>query len=178
MRPPPYGVLRMPHDAAMNHARSAPPATAAGGVLSRTAFRATFQNVRLAIETALRTLEPLGLSEEERSGIELVLAEALNNVVEHAYDNSNPAEIKLVLRHGRAGLLVEIRDSGKPMPNGRTPVGEHPSAGMTNGELPEGGFGWFLIRELARDLIYDRENGENFLIFRMAVGQKSEPASI
>ena len=167
----------MPHDAAMNHARSAPPATAAGGVLSRTAFRATFQNVRLAIERALTALEPLNLADEETNSIELVLAEALNNVVEHAYDETTPGDIKLVLRHGRAGLLVEIRDSGKPMPNGKTPVGEHPSLSMTNNELPEGGFGWFLIREVARDLIYDRENGENFLIFRMAVGKKNGPLS-
>jgi hypothetical protein len=53
----------MPHDAAMNHVRAAPPATAAGGVLSRTAFRATFSNVRLAIETAMSTLAPLDLAD-------------------------------------------------------------------------------------------------------------------
>ncbi len=167
----------MPHDAAMNHSHSAPPATAAGGVLSRTSFHATYQNVRTAIENAIAALEPLNLASEERESVELVLAEALNNVVEHAYEGTHPGEIKLVLRHGRAGLLVEIRDGGKPMPNGRTPVGDHPSLSIADNELPEGGFGWFLIRELARDLIYDRENGENFLIFRMAVGKRVEPAT-
>ena len=160
----------MPHDAAMNHAHSAPPATAAGGVLSRAAFRATFDNVRRAIEEAMVSLEPLALSDEDCDSVQIVLAEALNNVVEHAYRGAEPGEVKLVLRHGRAGLLIEIRDKGKPMPNGRTPTGEHPSRALGADELPEGGFGWFLIRELARDLIYDRENGENFLIFRMAIG--------
>lgn len=167
----------MPHDAAMNHAHSAPPATAAGGVLSRTSFRASFDNVRLAIERAVVAMAPLNLTEEEQSSVEIVLAEALNNVVEHAYDRDNPGDIKLVLRHGRAGLLVEIRDAGKPMPNGRTPVGDHPSTHLPANEIPEGGFGWFLIRELARDLIYDRENGENFLIFRLAVGQRAQRVS-
>ena len=166
----------MPHDAAMNHVRAAPPATAAGGVLSRTAFRATFDNVRLAIEAAMTTLGPLNLSAEEAGSVEIVLAEALNNVVEHAYPDHQPGEVKLVLRHGRAGLLIEIRDNGKPMPNGRTPLGQHPSDVKPRDPLPEGGFGWFLIRELARDLIYDRENGENFLIFRMAVGNSSARA--
>lgn len=165
----------MPHDAAMNHVRAAPPTTAAGGVLSRTAFRATFDNVRLAIETAMSTLGPLDISDEEKSSIEIVLAEALNNVVEHAYPADDPGEIKLVLRHGRAGLLIEIRDTGKPMPNGKTPLGLHPSDATPRNPLPEGGFGWFLIRELARDMVYDRENGENFLIFRMAVGGRTLP---
>ena len=162
----------MPHDAAMNHASSAPPATAAGGVLSRLAFRATFDNVRLAIERVMENAGSLNLDVDERASVELVLAEALNNIVEHAYGSKEDGEIKLVLRHGRAGLLVEIRDNGKPMPNGRTPVGDHPNDNAILGDLPEGGFGWFLIRELARDLIYDRENGENFLIFRMAVGRR------
>ena len=162
----------MPHDTAMNPAPATPPVTAAGGVLSRTAFLATFENVRLAIERAMTTLGPLGLDQEELSSIEIVLAEALNNVVEHAYKPDEAGQVKLVLRHGRAGLLIEIRDSGRPMPNGRTPLGEHPSARPNGDALPEGGFGWFLIRELARDLVYDRENGENFLIFRMAVGAR------
>ena len=163
----------MRHEAGMNHVHAAPPSTAAGGVLSRSAFRATFDNVRLAIETAMTTLDPLNLPEEEKSSIEIALAEALNNVVEHAYPPGSPGEVKLVLRHGRAGLLVEIRDNGKPMPNGRTPDGTHPTDAQPSNDLPEGGFGWYLIRELARDLVYDRENGENFLIFRLAVGRNS-----
>jgi serine/threonine-protein kinase RsbW len=165
----------MRHDAGMNHVRADPPATAAGGVLSRSAFRATFANVRLAIENAMSTLEPLNLPEEEKSSVEIALAEALNNVVEHAYPDGTPGDVKLVLRHGRAGLLIEIRDNGRPMPNGRTPDGNHPTESEPCNDLPEGGFGWFLIRELARDLVYDRENGENFLIFRLAVGRKKTP---
>ena len=165
----------MRHDAGMNHVRADPPATAAGGILSRSAFRATFENVRLAIENAISTLEPLNLPDEEKSSVEIALAEALNNVVEHAYPDGTPGDVKLVLRHGRAGLLIEIRDNGRPMPNGRTPKGNHPTESHPGNDLPEGGFGWFLIRELARDLVYDRENGENFLIFRLAVGRKNTP---
>jgi len=161
----------MPHDAAMNHIGAAPPATAAGGVLSRTAFRATFDNVRLAIEKAMSTLEPLDLSVEDAGSIEIVLAEALNNVVEHAYPPEQLGDVKLVLRHGRAGLLIEIRDRGKPMPNGRTPDGEHPADAASKNSMPEGGYGWFLIKQLARDMVYDRENGENFLIFRIPLGE-------
>ncbi len=159
----------MRHDRPMSHVSADPPATAAGGVLSRTAFRATFDNVRLAVERAMETLETLKLTYDDRNAIELILAEALNNVVEHAYPPGQPGNVKLVLRHGRAGVLIEIRDTGKPMPNGRTPLGVHPMEKSPDESLPEGGYGWFLIRQLARDVVYDRENGENFLIFRVAV---------
>ena len=165
----------MPHDAAMNHIGAAPPATAAGGVLSRTAFRATFDNVRLAIEKAMSTIQPLGLSHEDASSVEIVLAEALNKFVKHAYPPEHAGDVKLVLRHGRAGLLIEIRDSGKPMPNGRTPLGDHPADAAPQNSMPEGGYGWFLIRQLARDMVYDRENGENFLIFRIPLGECERP---
>ena len=160
----------MRHDPSIGHVSSDPPATAAGGVLSRTAFRATYENVRLAIENAMEKLTPLKLSDEDSSSIQLILAEALNNVVEHAYPESQPGNIKLVLRHGRAGVLIEIRDTGRPMPMGRTPLGVHPHEREPDEKLPEGGYGWFLIRQLARDVVYDRENGENFLIFRVAIG--------
>jgi len=160
----------MRHDPSVAHVSADPPATAAGGVLSRTAFRATFDNVRLAIEKAKTSMQPLGLSPDDESSVELILAEALNNVVEHAYPPGQPGNVKLVLRHGRAGILIEIRDTGRPMPNGKTPLGLHPHEKNADDSLPEGGYGWFLIRQLARDVVYDRENGENFLIFRVAIG--------
>jgi serine/threonine-protein kinase RsbW len=37
--------------------------------------------------------------------------------------------------------------------------------------LPEGGFGWFLIRTLSRDLDYRREGGRNLLSFRLDTHQ-------
>ncbi|MEM9970533.1 MAG: ATP-binding protein [Pseudomonadota bacterium] len=164
----------MRHDPAATHVSADPPATAAGGVLSRTVFRATFENVRLAISKAKDAMAPLKLTDEDESSIELILAEALNNVVEHAYPPGHDGNVKLVLRHGRAGLLIEIRDTGRPMPNGRTPLGLHPHENHPENALPEGGYGWYLIRQLTTDVVYDRENGENFLIFRVPVGTLEE----
>jgi serine/threonine-protein kinase RsbW len=36
-------------------------------------------------------------------------------------------------------------------------------------DLPEGGFGWFLIKDLAKDVVYARVEGENRLQLRVAV---------
>lgn len=162
----------MQHDATLtNHA---PPLGAAGGILLRTAFSANFPAVREAIASAKVALEPLELTEEEVTSVELVLAEALNNIVEHAY-SGDEGTIRMVLRHGRAGVLIEVRDNGRAMPNGRAPIGDHPmeKPEANSDDLPEGGFGWFLIRELARDLIYDRADNENFLVFRLAIGKRN-----
>ena len=38
------------------------------------------------------------------------------------------------------------------------------------GALPEGGFGWLIIRRLAHDVRYLRQSGVNELSFRLAVG--------
>ena len=43
-------------------------------------------------------------------------------------------------------------------------------------DLPEGGFGWYLIRDLARDVNYEREGWCNVLTLRLEVAQE-EPAA-
>lgn len=126
--------------------------------------------VRDALERTLRALAPLDLDIEERGTVELVLAEALNNIVEHAYDGTvEDGAIRLCCRHARDGLHVTIRDSGRPMPDGRTPVGEAVNVEVDLPDLPEGGFGWFLIKDLAKDVVYRRDGDENHLTFRVAI---------
>lgn len=142
------------------------------GVVVDKAFKATFRWVRRAVHETMDCLEGRGLTPEEMGSIEIVLAEALNNVVEHAYPPEAPGDVRLTLRLRRSGAMVEIRDQGRPMPNGRAPLGNHPMAEFDKDPMPEGGYGWYLIRELVQDLIYDRRDGENFLVFRMAIGAR------
>lgn len=103
---------------------------------------------------------------DTRDVIELVLAEALNNIVEHAYvEASGP--VLIGLDPIPKGLIVTIYDQGRPMPGGHLPEGQlrtHDS----DGELAEGGFGWFLIRALTTALSYRRQGGANVLCLRFA----------
>lgn len=140
------------------------------GVVVEMSFKATFRWVRRAVHETMDALEGRGLTPEEMGSVEIVLAEALNNVVEHAYPAEEPGDIRLTLRLRRTGVMVEIRDQGRPMPNGRAPLGNHPMAEFDPDPMPEGGYGWYLIRELVQDLIYDRRDGANFLVFRLAIG--------
>ena len=140
------------------------------GIRLHLAFPATFQDVRSALETILETLSPLELSAEELWAVELVLAEALNNVVEHALGTAASGTIQVRLYHGARGLLVLIRDDGAPMPQGVPPLGCRIEPETDPNAPPETGFGWFLIRAVARDLIYRRTEDRNELSFRIAVG--------
>lgn len=128
---------------------------------------ADYRWVRRAIHELEEVLHNAGISGEDVGSIAIVLAEALNNVVEHALATTTGEVITLVVRARSKSLLFEIRDRGRPMPKGRAPVGNHPMSEFNQFDpLPEGGYGWFLIRELVQDLVYDRQDDENILFFR------------
>lgn len=134
-------------------------------------FPADFRWVRRWVQKTVDALVESGVSIDDASSVEIVLAEALNNVVEHAYSPENPGKIKLVVKSRSKALMVEITDHGRPMPKGRAPIGNHPMAEFNQHDaMPEGGYGWFLIREIVRDLVYDRRDGENILLFRIRLG--------
>ena len=160
----------MPHDAAFEKSAHRTENELPPGVVSQMSFKATFRWVRRAIHETMDALESYNLTAEEMASVEIVLAEALNNIVEHAYPQDEPGQIDMSLRLRRTGLMVEISDHGKPMPNGRAPLGNHPMAEFDDDPMPEGGYGWYLIRELVQDLIYDRRDGRNILIFRLSIG--------
>lgn len=166
----------MPPNLALSQSSECVGASRASGTVVDRSFKATFRWVRRAIHETMDALEVCGLSAEDMGSIEIVLAEALNNIVEHAYPEDDPGEIHLVLRLRNSGLMVEVSDRGRPMPNGRAPIGNHPMAEFNEDPMPEGGYGWYLIRELVQDLIYDRRDGANYLIFRLAINQDKGPA--
>lgn len=131
-------------------------------------------SVRSALARLVGQLHHLGLEDEELGAVELVAAEALNNVVEHAYpsppDDMRPAEITLSWTFGATGLHIKIEDGGDPMPAGKPPLSPHACARDHAALVPEGGFGWFLIQGLAHNIVYRRDRGRNVLTFRMVVG--------
>lgn len=125
--------------------------------------------VRTALTDVITDLKVLGLTGEEYGTIELVLAEVMNNIVEHAYADKSDGLIKLEIRPKPDGLHCKLIDDGYAMPDGNAPSGVLASMDCEIEDLPEGGFGWFLIRDLTRDLQYVRQNEENILEFRFAI---------
>lgn len=132
--------------------------------------------VREALCALFNRLMAGPMQEDTRDTAQIVLAEALNNIVEHAYAQS-PGEIEVTIEVSAHGLSCSIVDHGKPMPNGHLPSGRRPETrdGDTALEdLPEGGFGWHLIRTLSQDLSYRRVGSENLLTFRIGSKQYTQ----
>ncbi len=94
---------------------------------------------------------------------ELVLAELLNNVLEHALRGSTAGRVEVECAPVAEGLALRVSDNGRPMPRGQVPAARMPVLPLERGTLPEGGFGWPLIHALAEDLRYSRGNGTNCL---------------
>ena len=134
-------------------------------------FSANNDAVRKALADTISGLRQLELPVEETGSVEIVLAEALNNVVEHAYADNPSGMINLQVSQASNGLCFLISDRGNPMPGDMPPLGQPHDLNCAPSDLPEGGFGWFLIRDLAHDLQYTRQSGKNILSFRIAVNQ-------
>ena len=129
----------------------------------RIEFRSNAFDTRDALAALDAFLAKARVAADERGTIELAMAEVCNNVVEHAYPDGSAGQIRLSCRNGGRGVEIELRDDGAPMPDGRVPVGSPPDLGVAEEDLPEGGFGWFLIRELVREISYARQDGQNVL---------------
>jgi serine/threonine-protein kinase RsbW len=124
----------------------------------RLVFPATETEVRKALGV-LTSAGPLcDLPSAAIETAELVIVEVLNNIVEHAYAQSS-GEIEVRLGHDGPHILVEIIDTGQPLPGLSLPLPKLPDTS----DLPEGGFGWYLIRTLASDVTYRRAGGRNML---------------
>ncbi len=108
-------------------------------------------------------LRVAGVAESDNYDVELVLAEVLNNVFEHAYRDRPDGWIELHVRVAPSAIEMHLIDEGHAMPNLRLPTGTLPDPAVSLDQLPEGGFGWHLIRSLTDRLSYRRVVAENRL---------------
>lgn len=125
------------------------------------------ETVRHGLRYVTDWLGDNGHCSDLRDSAEIVLAEIINNVVEHAYADETLGMIEIALDAVQDGFTCAIRDNGVPMPGGAPPDGSLPDIDVDVNDLPEGGFGWYMIRTLVEDLAYDREAGQNNLTFKM-----------
>jgi len=128
-------------------------------------FPAGDRETRRVLADLIDGLGQAGVGEDDRSNAELILAEVLNNIAEHAYaDGVGPVELRVEVR--RSGLACQIADRGQPMPASDAPDPDLPLIAPPD-HLPEGGFGWHIIRCLTSDLRYARDRGWNRLTMHM-----------
>lgn len=127
--------------------------------------------VRLALQKVMADLNAKGLRPEDAATVEIVLAEVLNNIVEHAYGDGSDGCIDLRICSTKNQLEFQFTDNGNPMPFDRLPDGKSHDLECASDDLPEGGFGWFLIRDLTHELRYTRSENRNFLGFKIPLSK-------
>lgn len=134
-------------------------------------FWTTELEARQAIAGVSEWLRASGLASDRADEVEIALAEAINNVVEHAFAGADPGLVRLLCSLRGRHLDIRICDNGAPLPQNRLPPGLAADVSVPRAELPEGGFGWFLIRELTSDIRYDRCGVVNNLSLRFDLDQ-------
>lgn len=115
------------------------------------------------LEDMRASLASLDLAEDFLGTIELVVAEALNNITEHAYAGSNTGLIRICTNVKNNRLTINLVDDGHAMPGEKVPKPDLPDASGPLHSLPEGGFGWYLIHDLSDAVTYSRTDNQNHL---------------
>lgn len=132
-------------------------------------FTATNLEAREAIGEIIGLLSSLGLNSDLLGSVEIALAEVVNNVVEHAYGGRAPGPVGIYFDLDGPDLWISVWDRGQGFVGDLLPEGRPVDLPKANQDLPEGGFGWFLIRNLAAELSYARTRGLNRLSLRFSV---------
>lgn len=152
------------------NAPGAAPSEATPCPVLRERLDSTPEAVRDSLLHIASALDSFGLTDSDRARVEMVLAEILNNIVEHAYDGARDGWISLRIDLVPEAVDCQLEDAGAPMPGMEPPDGRAHDLDVELDDLPEGGFGWYLIRELTQRLRYAHHGGRNQLTFRIATG--------
>jgi anti-sigma regulatory factor (Ser/Thr protein kinase) len=108
----------------------------------------------------------LGLPDDRRGVIDLVVEEAFVNLCRHAYHGREDGMVGVLITGATGELVVELRDSGPAF----NPIAEAPRPDLTLGveARKPGGLGVELMRRMTDELRYQRTDGRNVLamIFR------------
>ncbi len=122
-----------------------------------------FEDVRQGLHRITEILKSWDIGGDDLLRAEILLAEVLNNVVEHACADLPPSEIDVSLELRGTDLHISVNDRGRAMPEGKLPVAQPGLRGSDCAQFREGGYGWALIRDIASDLHYSRVSGRNTL---------------
>ena len=114
----------------------------------------------------VRLARRFGFDEACRNRLNLILEEALVNVIDYAYPKGESGEIELRILHDAAGKIIfRISDSGTPFD---PTLGGNADIQADIEERPIGGLGIFLIKNLSDNVSYSRVDGRNVLTIKVS----------
>ena len=120
-----------------------------------------FSEVRIASDLLHEFCAENDINVTTQGHLELILVEALNNVVEHAYKENPEGDILIEIEKAQSKTVIRITDSGVAVPGTVLIEGSDlPNENL----LPEGGWGLCLIQALADKIEYFRYPDHNTLV--------------
>ena len=129
--------------------------------MSSLTINSTFSEVRQASALLQQFCVEHDIPIETQGHLELMLVEAVNNVVEHAYEHQADGKILIELEKTADHAEIKITDQGTAAPGSVMIEGSKlPDAN----KLPEGGWGLCLIQALADTIEYFRYTDHNILV--------------
>src|SRR5258707_15685266 len=101
------------------------------------------------------------LAESTAAQLNLVLDEAITNIISYAYDDAGEHEITVRISLARGALTAELVDDGRAFDPLQTAP---PDLDAPLAERSVGGLGGHLMRRLMDDIRYRREGARNHLV--------------
>lgn len=134
----------------------------------------THGDIQATGEKVRRFLEMHGTSEEDLTGIDVVLDEVLTNAVNYGFEDGNAHEILLSLALDGGHLIIEVQDDGRPFDPLSIPAPDL-DADLESRQI--GGLGMHFVRTLLDRVSYERRNGWNVLKLEKQLAGRAEKAS-
>ena len=98
--------------------------------------------------------------------INLVIEEAVSNIIFYAFKDKLKHEIKISISLENNRLTIIITDNGIPF----NPLEQQqPDISLPAGERPVGGLGIFLISQIMDEMNYERNKNENILTLNKCI---------
>ncbi len=112
------------------------------------------------IEFVERFARDLAFPPQKIQKLVLILEEALLNVINYAYSGQEAGQVNISCWEEQGALVIQIKDTGRPFNPLEIP---DPDLSKDLKTRPIGGLGVFLIRKIADEVSYRRENETNVL---------------
>ncbi len=117
------------------------------------------------IEAAVRFLEERKLSDRAVNLARLAIEEMATNILKYGYDDPGPHEILLEVRLEPGIVTVVLEDDGHEFNPLAAPP---PNLNLPFEEREPGKMGIYLVRQMAKQVDYQRSAGQNRLTIKIA----------
>ena len=122
-------------------------------------FSADLRNVRVGARIVAECADAMELPSEKRHALDLSVSEALANAIKHSSAIGDDG-ISLKIDAKRDKIVVEVTDNGPGFDFDSVQIPDFPTS---KADAKPSGYGIYLIKELADEISYVRQDGRNVL---------------